>query len=338
MRTEELYPVPDHYRPESVEKVWRVPYQERAQQAQLYAKKHNIPPAADDDHRTELVLIDVQNTFCLPEFELFVGGRSGVGAVEDNRRLVVWLYQHLGEITGITATMDTHHPLQIFHPMFLVDQEGNFPEPNTQITLADVQQGIWQVNPNASRVLGYDPETLNEYLVQYAQELAEMEKYQLLIWPYHALLGGIGHALVSAVEEAVFFHSVARETRVEIRTKGDHPLTEAYSAIGPEVVEGPGGAEIAEKSDFLIEKLKNAERMIIAGQAKSHCVAWTVSDLLTQIQAEDPALAERVYLLEDCTSPVVIPGVIDFTDRADQSYQQFQEAGMHLVTTEAFPA
>ena len=31
-------------------------------------------------------------------------------------------------------------------------------------------------------------------------------KYELTVWPFHALLGGIGHALVSAVEEAIFFH------------------------------------------------------------------------------------------------------------------------------------
>jgi len=29
---------------------------------------------------------------------------------------------------------------------------------------------------------------------------------------------------------------------------------------------------------------------------------------------------EKVYLLEDCTSPVVIPGVIDYTDLADAAF------------------
>jgi nicotinamidase-related amidase len=47
--------------------------------------------------------------------------------------------------------------------------------------------------------------------------------------------------------------------------------------------------------------------VIIAGQAKSHCVAWTIDDLLTEIQSQDPSLAQKVYLLEDCSSPVVVP-------------------------------
>ena len=71
--------------------------------------------------------------------------------------------------------------------------------------------------------------------------------------------------------------------------------------------------------------------MIIAGQAKSHCVAWTVADLLDDIEALDPTLARKVYLLEDCTSPVVVPGVIDFTDDAEVAYQRFADAGMHQV-------
>jgi nicotinamidase-related amidase len=71
--------------------------------------------------------------------------------------------------------------------------------------------------------------------------------------------------------------------------------------------------------------------LIIAGQAQSHCVAWTVNDLLTEIKAIDPALAQKVYLLADCTSPVVIPGIVDYTEQADAAYQRFADAGMNIV-------
>jgi len=60
--------------------------------------------------------------------------------------------------------------------------------------------------------------------------------------------------------------------------------------------------------------------VIIAGQAKSHCVAWTIEDLLNEINGSDAALAQKIYLLEDCTSPVVIPGVIDYTEDADSAF------------------
>jgi nicotinamidase-related amidase len=71
--------------------------------------------------------------------------------------------------------------------------------------------------------------------------------------------------------------------------------------------------------------------VIIAGQAKSHCVAWTIDDLLTEIRAREPALTRKIYLLEDCTSPVVVPGVADFTAEADAAFQRFAAAGMHVV-------
>jgi nicotinamidase-related amidase len=65
-------------------------------------------------------------------------------------------------------------------------------------------------------------------------------------------------------------------------------------------------------------------------------VAWTVQDLLDSIRERDASLAQKVYLLEDCTSPVVVPGVIDYSDQADAAFRKFAEAGMHLVhSTEA---
>ena len=76
------------------------------------------------------------------------------------------------------------------------------------------------------------------------------------------------------------------------------------------------------------------DAIVVAGQAKSHCVAWSVEDLLTEIKARDPQLAQKVYLLEDCTSPVVVPDVVDFSEAADEAFQRFADAGMHRVSTD----
>ncbi len=78
------------------------------------------------------------------------------------------------------------------------------------------------------------------------------------------------------------------------------------------------------------------DAVIIAGQAKSHCVAWTIEDLLKEICCVDENLTGKVYLLEDCTSPVVIPGVIDYTEDADAAFQKFAEAGMRIVRSTDF--
>jgi len=145
------------------------------------------------------------------------------------------------------------------------------------------------------------------------------------------MLGGIGHALVSAVEEALFFHCVGRGSQTHFQIKGGNPLTEHYSVLHPEVREGPDGEPIAERSAGFLQRLLGADLVIVAGQAKSHCVAWTIDDLLTEVRAQDPKLVEKVYLLEDCTSPVVVPDVVDFTDQANAAFQRFADAGMHVV-------
>jgi len=326
-------PIPEHFDPNKVGEVWRVPYQTRAIAAQTWAESQKIPAAVEDKTRICLLIIDAQNTFCIPEFELFVGGRSGLGAIDDNRRLCEFIYRNLGVITAIAPTMDTHTAMQIFHPIFWINRAGEHPTPAaTMITFDDVTQGIWRVNPAvAPSIMAGDYEGLQKYAIHYTKQLTAAGKYPLTIWPYHSMLGGIGHALVSAVEEAVFFHNIARNSQTLFEIKGSNPLTENYSVLRPEVMSGADGSTIAQKNTPLIQKLLDFDKVIIAGQAKSHCVAWTIDDLLTEIIALDATLAQKVYLLEDCTSPVVVPGVVDFTDQADAAFQRFAAAGMNIM-------
>jgi nicotinamidase-related amidase len=330
-------PVPDFFAAEKVGMVWRIPYEERARGARDWAIQHGLRPASADSTKTWLMLIDVQNTFCIPDFELYVGGRSGRGAVEDNIRVCEFIYRNLGNITHITATMDTHKTVQVFHAIFFVDKDGNHPAPYTDIHATELRAAKWTFNPALSSQLGLTPEYGQQMMIHYAEQLEKKSKYALTIWPYHAMLGGIGHALVSSVEEAIFFHSIARVAQPDVEIKGDKPFTENYSVIGPEVLTGPMGEILGTHNQKFIEKLQQFDRLIIAGQAKSHCVAWTVSDLLEDIALVDLELAKKVYLLEDCTSPVVVPGVVDHTDAADAAYERFAKAGMHIVkSTEEF--
>lgn len=327
-------PIPPHFDPSRVGEIWRVPYERRAREAEAWARRHRVGPAAGDERRVCLVLVDVQNTFCLPEFELFVAGRSGTGAVDDNVRLCRFLYRNLGSITEIVATMDTHQAMQIFHAVYLVDDQGRHPEPFTLVSVEDVERGRWKFNPAIAPEIGVDPQYGQQHLLHYVRTLAQRGKYQLTVWPYHSMLGGIGHALVSAVEEAVFFHALARLSQPELRLKGNHPLTEHYSVFGPEVTTGPDGRELVPAAKPLADMLLQYDAILVAGQAKSHCVAWTVEDLLGVIRARDASLARKVYLLEDCSSPVVVPGVVDYTDEAEAAYRRFAAAGMHVVRSE----
>jgi nicotinamidase-related amidase len=323
-------PVPEFFRPERVGEVWRVPYEDRARDATAWAERHGIRPSSEDTFRVCLLAVDVQNTFCIPDFELFVAGRSGTGAVDDNRRLCDFVYRNLAAITEVVPSLDTHRAMQIFHAVWLVDEDGNHPEPYTLVSAEDVESGRWRLNPAAPESLGIDPVYAARELAYYTRKLAEGGKYDLTIWPYHAMLGGIGHALVSAVEEAFFFHGLARSSQPEFQVKGEHPLTEHYSMLGPEVTEGPDGEQLQGKNVALVDRLLEFDAVIVAGQAKSHCVAWTIDDLL-EGDHDVQRLAERTYLLEDCSSPVVVPGVVDYTDEADAAFTRFAAAGMHVV-------
>jgi nicotinamidase-related amidase len=323
-------PVPPHFDPGRAGEVWRVPYQERALDARAWAEEHDLRPALENGFRICVVAVDVQNTFCIPGFELFVAGRSGNGAVDDNRRLCEFLYRNLGAITAIIPTLDTHRATQIFHAAWLIDEEGRHPEPYTLVSVEDVESGRWKVNPPVVESTGIEADYAQRQLLDYTQKLAESGKYNLTIWPYHGMLGGIGHALVSTVEEAIFFHTIARASQPSFQVKGDNPLTEHYSMFGPEITTGPDGGTIAGMNELLIEQLSLYDAIVVAGQAKSHCVAWTIDDLLEGDDERERALAPRTYLLEDCTSPVVVPGM-DYTSEADAAFDRFAAAGMHVV-------
>src|SRR6059036_11043 len=147
-------PLPAHFDPDRVGEVWRVLYEDRARDASAWADEHSLGRAADDSFRLCVLAVDIQNTFCIPGFELFVGGRSGTGAVDDNRRLCEFLYRSLGLVTQIVPTLDTHQAVQIFHAAFLVDADGRHPEPYTLVSAEDVEQGRWQVSEEACGTLG----------------------------------------------------------------------------------------------------------------------------------------------------------------------------------------
>ncbi|MDJ0510711.1 MAG: isochorismatase [Crocosphaera sp.] len=327
-------PVPSFFDTQKVNQVWSVPYQKRANEALKWSQKYNIQASSEDKDKIILFLIDVQNTFCLPNFELFVAGKSGNGAVEDNIRLCEFIYRNLGRITNIAVSLDTHTAMQIFHPIFWIDKQENYPQPAiTMISYEDVKKGIWNVNPKIANNLNISLNDLEKYALHYVKKLTEDGKYPLTIWPYHSMLGGIGHALVSSVEEALFFHNITRHSQTHFELKGNNPLTENYSILSPEVLKNHQGQNIAQKNSKFLERLLSFDKIIIAGQAKSHCVAWTIDDLLKEISKRNPKLAEKVYLLEDCMSPVVINNIIDFTPQAEAAFKRFFEAGMQRINS-----
>ncbi len=333
--------LPSLYDPTRVGDLFFVEYEKVAAEARAWAEQNDVPPAATDIPSVCLMVIDMQNTFAPmnsmpPMSNLPVGG-----ALEDVQRVCEFIYRNLSYVTKICPTMDTHTAMQIFHAIFLVDDDGNHPGPATMVSNDDIKSGKWKVNPAITKSIvgdGSKHAAVQNHLEHYSSQLgsggnrtAGVPGYDLTVWPYHAILGGVDHALVPLLHEAIWFHTHARSSERGSEIKGGNPLTENYSVLRPECLTTHGGAQIANKNAKFLKLLLDHDIVIIAGEAKSHCVAWTIDDLLNEINAQDPNLAKKVYLLEDCTSPVVIPGVVDFTDQADEAFAKFADAGMNVV-------
>ena len=158
-----------------------------------------------------------------------------------------------------------------------------------------------------------------------------MENIRLRYGPTTQCSVELGMLLCPQLMKPAFFHAIARNSQTHYELKGRNPLTENYSALQPEVLSDAEGKPIDQKNTNFLQMLLAYDRVIIAGQAKSHCVAWTVSDLLAEIQQTDATLAKKIYLMEDLTSPVVVPDIVDYTEAADAAFAEFSEAGMHII-------
>jgi nicotinamidase/pyrazinamidase len=274
------------------------------------ALKAGLAPSAADGLRTLLLIVDMQVDFCHTAGALYVPG-----AVEDVQRLIQFIYRFAEHITSIICSLDSHLPFQIFHSAWWVDRKGNHPPPFTIIKHEDVITGKWQ------------PLLETEWSAQYTRRLQEQAKKELTIWPYHCLTGSVGHSLDPELFSAVLWHALARNSQPTWWTKGSIPKTEHYSIVQPEipVPEHPQGG----KSQEFLNLLKWSDRIFVAGEAESHCVLETLEDLVEEFSGQ-PEILRRIFVLQDCTSPVRHPE-IDYETITHKRFTEFAEKGVHFI-------
>lgn len=285
--------------------------------AEAYRRAHAVAPSESDTTRVAAFGIDAQIAFCSPAASMFVPG-----AVDDCRRTLAWLYGNLARITRLFFSLDTHHVFQIFHPAWWIDERGAHPAPFTPITARDVRAGRYRAVTRAAES------------AEYVEKLEAGGRYALTIWPYHALAGGVDHALEPALMEAAIFHSLVRSAQPRFERKGARALTERYSVLSPEVRE-LGGRSLGAFAAPLFDALMRFDRVYVFGQAKSHCVLATLRDMRERIAAVDPRWMSKVWILEDATSPVPAPvsPALDFPRLADEGFAELRAAGMNLART-----
>ncbi len=249
---------------------------------------------------THLLLIDPQNDFCdLPEGWLPRSPVTGepirpalpvAGAHADLQRAAA-LVQRLGaQLDAITVTLDSHHRIDIAHPGFWIDAAtGRAPGPFTPITAAQVRAGAYL--PRDAAAL---PRTL-----AYLDALEATGRYTLMVWPVHCQMGTWGHAVHAGLQAALDGWADAQGRSVSVVTKGENPWTEHYSALQAEVPDAAD--ERTELNAALLAELDRFDRVLIAGEAGSHCVRATVEHLAAHLPSKQ---LRKLVLLTDCISPV----------------------------------
>jgi nicotinamidase-related amidase len=301
--------LPDFYNPNDIGTSF-MPDVNRAVDA---GRKLNLIPAENDTTRIALILVDMQVDFVHPNGALYVPG-----AVEDSKRIVEWIYQHVGDITRIYASLDSHYPIQIFSSTWWLNEAGKHPYPYTVITSDDVQNGTWQ------------PIYEVDWSIQYVTALENQHKKELMIWPYHCLVGTPGHNLTPSLYEAISYHAATRQAQPQFITKGEIAKTEHYSMLEPEVKvpDHPQGT----LNEAFLNDLREFDLIYVAGEAKSHCVLETVNSIMKFFKGQ-PEFIGKIRILLDGMSSVVHPE-IDFDAMADESFSRHQKDGLTFVTTQ----
>jgi len=268
--------------------------------------------------RIALLLIDCQVDFCLPPpiGQLYVDNSE-----LDMFRIIDLIVNNISRITTIYPTLDTHLVFQIFYGYWWVDENGKHPAPFTIITSDNVEKGK------------YKPVIDPIWSLEYLRTLEKQSNQSLMIWPEHTMLGTPGHALVPALYEICYYHAALRRSQISFQLKGDVPETEMFGIFRPEVLvpKNPrGGINTA-----FLNLMAKYDKLLVAGQAKSHCVLESLKQLVDFFKNQ-PEVLQKIVILKDCMSSVKHPQV-DFEAIANAEFKKFEDAGLNIInSTEAF--
>lgn len=257
----------------------------------------------------QLLIIDPQNDFCNPKGSLFVNG-----ADQDMKRLAEFVIAKKDKLDDIHVTLDSHHLVDIAHPIFWMDSKGVNPAPFTIITSQDVFGGAWRTtNPQAM-----------DRATKYVKALEANGRYPLCIWPPHCLIGSWGYIVNDELYKALAEWE-KDFAMVAYVTKGSNFWTEHYSAVQADVPdpEDPG----TQLNQKLIKDLTDADMILLAGEARDYCLANTVRDIANNFGDDN---IKKMYLLQDCTSDVGNPAGI-----GEDFVKEMTGRGMNLTDTKS---
>jgi nicotinamidase-related amidase len=272
--------------------------------------------------RIDLLIIDPQVDFCDPKGALYVPG-----AENDMARLASMIDRFGSKIKNIHVTLDCHHLYDIAHPGFWRNSAGENPEPFTIITHKDIVDGVWF--PAFAALPGYP--NAREYVKSYTKTLEDSGRYPLCIWPPHCLIGSEGNAIMPDLFAALVKWEQENRNNVNYVSKGSTITTEHYSAVKAEVPD-PNVPDTQLNTRF-IQTITNADKILSAGEAGSHCYKNTVEDIADGFGNDD--YIKKIVMLTDAVSPVISP-FVDFPAIQAQFVTDMEARGMQTALTTDF--
>jgi len=267
--------------------------------------------------RIDLLIIDPQVSFCDPD-----KGELYVPDAEKDMERVGNLIENLGKkISKVHVTLDCHYKIDIAHPKFWRNSEGENPKPFTIITSKNIKEGTWfPVFPN-----------LRQRSIDYCEQLEVKGKYDLCVWPEHCLISSNGNRVYPYLYEKLDQWQNLKVNNVDYVSKGSNICTEHYSAICSEIPDPQDPS--TQLNTRLINTLMEADKVLICGEASSHCLRFTVEDIANNFN--DDTVVKKLCLLEDGTSPVISP-FVDFPAITQQFIVAMKARGMQVAKTTDF--
>ena len=270
--------------------------------------------------KVHLVIIDPQNDFMdIPNATLPVPGANA-----DMRRLAAMVDRIGDRLDDIHVTLDSHRVIDVGHPGMWRDSDGKVPNPFTIISANDIENGIWSPRNPSFRAR----------LLDYARTLEKNGNYPLMVWPEHCLIGTPGHNVQVDLMASLQRWEKREFANVDYVVKGTNTFTEHYGALQAEVPD-PTDPSTGLNTAFL-DVLAQADIVAIAGEALSHCVKSTVTQIADNI---GPEHVKKFQILTDASSPVsAVPGGPDFPAIAAGWLKEMEARGMKLSTSVNFLA
>ena len=157
------------------------------------------------------------------------------------------------------------------------------------------------------------------------------------IWNPHCLIGTRGHNVQVNLNDALQNWMTGELALIDYVTKGSNYKVEHFGGLQAEVPlpDDPG----TQLNTSLLGMLREADDILVGGEAFSHCLKETVTQIADNIGEEH---VKKIRLLKDCTTCIAkitdAAGntIVDFPSITAEWVKKMERRGLVVTDSEAF--